>query len=158
MVKLIENILCISRDGKRLGYRRKRKLPVVKYEHTFQLRGVHSDANTDIDEGAGAGAGVEQLKPIEEKQIECFTCKNVCNDRKCIEHVQESSVEHIQNVIQRSKHECPVCCSEIQGNFYVTQCNHIFHLECIVPWYTRQNTCPLCRETDIKLPINVTLL
>lgn len=43
--------------------------------------------------------------------------------------------------------ECMICRCEF-GTEPVTalECAHAFHVHCIVPWFRRQLTCPLCRH------------
>ena len=137
MVKIMEYIWCISRDGKRLGYKKRKKQQVIKYQHTFQLGAVADSSES-------------------EKNMKCYACDQpVIGDKKKTQFV---GMQDIRSIIKSNNQECSVCCSPIVDNFYITKCNHVFHLECIVPWYTRQNTCPLCREADIKLPLHVSLV
>lgn len=134
----MEYIWCISRDGKRLGYRKRKKQPVIKYQHTFQLGTLCSGTSVD------------------EKEVKCHACDQpVIGDKK---KAQLVGIQDIRTIVKNNNPECSVCCSPITDNFYITKCNHVFHLECIVPWYTRQNTCPLCRENDIKLPLHLSLV
>ena len=41
--------------------------------------------------------------------------------------------------------ECPICKEEFtEGS--KTHCGHVFHNECIVKWYSENDTCPMCRS------------
>ncbi|MCQ2818912.1 MAG: hypothetical protein MJ252_16730 [archaeon] len=42
---------------------------------------------------------------------------------------------------------CPVCKEEFQINQEgsTLPCHHYFHKECILPWFTEHNSCPICR-------------
>ena len=52
--------------------------------------------------------------------------------------------------------ECTICCAEFgDSGVYTTKCGHKFHLGCIVPWYLKHTSCPLCREEDIRHPLIV---
>jgi hypothetical protein len=47
--------------------------------------------------------------------------------------------------------ECPVClCQFAYGEQGVVRlkCHHVFHRECLDPWFKEHHTCPVCR-TDI---------
>jgi len=46
---------------------------------------------------------------------------------------------------------CPVCletfCVEKQQEHLMQlPCDHVFHVECIIPWIQGQDTCPVCRK------------
>ena len=42
--------------------------------------------------------------------------------------------------------ECSICLNKINKiTFFKTNCNHNFHLKCIVKWRQINNTCPICR-------------
>ena len=60
---------------------------------------------------------------------------------------------------QQEKQEEEICCSvclddiRFEGTRSVlkTNCNHLFHSNCILKWFNKRNTtCPCCRETLIK--------
>mmetsp|Transcript_8367 Transcript_8367/g.5973 ORF Transcript_8367/g.5973 Transcript_8367/m.5973 type:complete len:85 (-) Transcript_8367:103-357(-) len=42
---------------------------------------------------------------------------------------------------------CTVCCDSIQmgkkGMFM--PCGHVYHPDCLLPWFETNNTCPVCR-------------
>lgn len=42
---------------------------------------------------------------------------------------------------------CAICLEDFEPNEEVmlTQCNHMFHEDCIVPWLTSKGQCPVCR-------------
>ena len=52
---------------------------------------------------------------------------------------------------------CSICVTDIEENQgrYTTRCGHSYHLECILPWFARKTSCPICRENDIKNPISL---
>ena len=44
--------------------------------------------------------------------------------------------------------ECSICLETLQTKKAVkTQCNHMFHYDCIIEWMGIQQNCPICRET-----------
>lgn len=55
-----------------------------------------------------------------------------------------------RTVIRSSKAElkCPVCLLEFEEEETVIEmpCHHLFHSNCILPWLSKTNSCPLCRH------------
>uniref|UniRef100_H0XVW9 E3 ubiquitin-protein ligase RNF181 n=1 Tax=Otolemur garnettii TaxID=30611 RepID=H0XVW9_OTOGA len=44
--------------------------------------------------------------------------------------------------------KCPVCLLEFEEEETVIEmpCHHLFHSNCILPWLSKTNSCPLCRH------------
>jgi protein-arginine kinase activator protein McsA len=78
---------------------------------------------------------------------------------------QPTSQEFIESlpekeVDENNKLECPSCTVcfdefEIGSTASCLPCKHQFHKECISPWLSEHNTCPICR---FSLPTEVTPL
>ena len=73
-------------------------------------------------------------------------------DTKVGEVLLESSVESSSDGTS-SNRTCSVCMGTMVGEELTTDlvCDHIFHLDCIVPWLQHQQTCPVCRR-NIEQP------
>lgn len=43
---------------------------------------------------------------------------------------------------------CPICTEEFEMNEPAKKlpCDHLFHIDCILPWLKRHCSCPMCRE------------
>lgn len=56
----------------------------------------------------------------------------------------EQTVDEV--LISKVSH-CPICLEPftLGGNVTSLVCPHVFHKECIVPWLSKQGTCPQCR-------------
>ena len=52
--------------------------------------------------------------------------------------------------------ECSICLDEITNESIVrkTICNHVFHDECVIPWFKITNSCPLCRHEFVLNTLN----
>jgi len=52
-----------------------------------------------------------------------------------------------------SKKECTICYDnfEEKRNIYLTECNHVFHVECLEEWkkFNQNCPCPNCRLSDV---------
>lgn len=106
-----EKVICISKDGSRIGYKKTRREKITNLDHIFNI-----------------------IRPSRSQQISKYSNEN------------DSDVE------------CPICCSGFSDTGkYVSKCGHVFHLECIVPWYSKHITCPVCRSGDILYPLDVTI-
>jgi len=98
-----EKVLCMSKDGTRIGYKKTRRQKITHCNHIFQM-----------------------IRPSKPKQ-----------------HISEEN-------------ECTICCSSFENTgVYTAKCGHKFHLECIVTWYSKNTTCPLCRADDIEHPLMI---
>jgi hypothetical protein len=60
------------------------------------------------------------------------------------------SLNHL--VIRVPKDDCCICFESFEKkNLIITQCNHIFHLSCLLKNLIKSNLCPLCRsEIELK--------
>lgn len=98
-----EQILCMSKDGKRIGYKKTKRQTITDCNHIFNM-----------------------IRPSSKQQ-----------------HVSDAE-------------ECSICCNNFEKcGVYTAKCGHKFHLECIVTWYSKHVTCPLCRVDDIDYPLMI---
>nr|KAF6329273.1 ring finger protein 181 [Pipistrellus kuhlii] len=63
----------------------------------------------------------------------------------------KTAVESLpRTVIRGSRPElkCPVCLLEFEEEETAIEmpCHHLFHSNCILPWLSKTNSCPLCRH------------
>ena len=59
----------------------------------------------------------------------------------------EQAVSQAVNQINEQDYECSICMTDAKGpDAVLTQCGHRFHAGCIMPWLTRNITCPNCRR------------
>jgi hypothetical protein len=54
---------------------------------------------------------------------------------------------------------CPICLAEFEGEDEICkskneECQHLFHLDCMVEWLMKHDECPLCRCDYLKKPSN----
>ena len=42
--------------------------------------------------------------------------------------------------------KCSICMNDIESDWQTTNCNHIFHNNCLSEWLEINNSCPLCRS------------
>ncbi|KAG8345063.1 RING H2 zinc finger domain [Trypanosoma vivax] len=49
---------------------------------------------------------------------------------------------------KKAGEQCPVCLEAFTNDSKVhrTSCGHVFHYDCIVPWFKRNKCCPTCRR------------
>jgi hypothetical protein len=42
--------------------------------------------------------------------------------------------------------DCSICFEELGDDVVTTECNHLFHRQCIRNWLREHSSCPLCRS------------
>ena len=47
--------------------------------------------------------------------------------------------------------DCSICMNSIQKINCITDCNHQFHKSCINEWIKFNNSCPVCRHTNLDI-------
>ena len=47
--------------------------------------------------------------------------------------------------------ECSICLTQIHSKKQPFVCNHSFNSECIDTWMQQKQSCPICRETKLKI-------
>ncbi len=63
-------------------------------------------------------------------------------------------------VIQRTEKnykttECSICFDEFKDkNIFKLPCGHTYHYNCIMDWFDKEMTCPLCRTKFKYIKIN----
>jgi len=65
------------------------------------------------------------------------------------------SIEEEKKEKKESAETCAVCREECENSDkHKTECGHVFHLGCLMPWMKNNNTCPCCREELYKNTTN----
>jgi hypothetical protein len=75
-------------------------------------------------------------------------------DKIIVKYVNYDKLDSIKlnnllNKVTKTNTTCPICINNI-NNICITECNHIFCIDCILNWLSKKNTCPLCR-TEINI-------
>lgn len=75
------------------------------------------------------------------------------NDRRGPPPAARSSIDamptiKISNRHLRSDSHCPVCKDKFELGSEARQmpCDHLYHSDCIIPWLSQHNSCPVCRQ------------
>lgn len=78
--------------------------------------------------------------------------KNIELQNININNIRKYKSTYYRNLInKRTDDTCGICFSNFTGNNKVItlKCTHYFHSKCVIPWITRNKTCPTCREKII---------
>jgi hypothetical protein len=68
---------------------------------------------------------------------------NICSN--CI------MFNHLNKKTLKPEDECSICLKDIYcNNLIKTDCNHIFHIDCLNIWINEKETCPMCRKKISK--------
>ena len=43
---------------------------------------------------------------------------------------------------------CFICCEEYVVSTKLEECNHVIHTPCLIKWFDRAKTCPICRSVS----------
>uniref|UniRef100_A0A7N0TM71 RING-type E3 ubiquitin transferase n=2 Tax=Kalanchoe fedtschenkoi TaxID=63787 RepID=A0A7N0TM71_KALFE len=85
--------------------------------------------------------------------LEEFFGQLMMNDRQGPIPASRTSIDAMPTISISQAHllsesQCPVCQDtfELGTEARLMPCSHIYHSECIVPWLSRHNTCPVCRQ------------
>ncbi|XVF77441.1 hypothetical protein PTKIN_Ptkin14bG0043300 [Pterospermum kingtungense] len=69
--------------------------------------------------------------------------------RSCIQKIPVLEFHTSDMIKSREKTSCAICLQGLKDGELarnLPRCGHIFHLNCIDEWLSRQGTCPMCRE------------
>ncbi|XVE94041.1 hypothetical protein REPUB_Repub01dG0246000 [Reevesia pubescens] len=95
---------------------------------------------------------LQQLAPQENIVPHGFIEDLTENDRPGPPPAAASAIEALPTLKITEDHlinstHCPVCKDEFEegGEARELPCNHLYHSDCIVPWLSIHNTCPVCR-------------
>ena len=83
----------------------------------------------------------------------------------------EYTMEHLKRVTYDGSNynestTCPICkdrFEDCENCIELPNCKHLYHKECILPWLTSNNSCPVCRDIvklechEVKVKINIDL-
>ncbi|KAG0487885.1 hypothetical protein HPP92_006696 [Vanilla planifolia] len=122
---------------------------------------VPEDRGFDVLFNGGPGFGIRRsniadyfMGPGLEDLIEHLTMGN----HRGPPPAARSSIDAMPTIKIRQRHlrgdsHCPVCKErfELGSEAREMPCKHLYHSDCIVPWLTQHNSCPVCRQ---ELPPN----
>lgn len=54
---------------------------------------------------------------------------------------------HYKERYKDDNRTCGICCGRLVDGFLLTRlpCGHIYHVNCVFPWFNKANSCPECR-------------
>tara|TARA_B100001287_G_scaffold271904_1_gene272835 strand:+ start:174 stop:839 length:666 start_codon:yes stop_codon:yes gene_type:complete len=92
----------------------------------------------------------ENLWPEEAHSRYAELFPNDVDVKKHRKKVNKSKVKKKVVVVQNEeeeKEDCCICYSELPKATTTLECGHSFCTKCILTWFQRNNTCPMCRAT-----------
>ena len=69
------------------------------------------------------------------------------NDRNTSINIEPKKYSDVENNLE-SQNECVICLQNFEDSneVYKLSCGHIYHKSCLDTWFTRQNSCPMCKK------------
>ncbi|KAL3876337.1 hypothetical protein ACJMK2_034198 [Sinanodonta woodiana] len=91
-----------------------------------------------LDTGIGVEWNMEFERLTGEK-------RKVPASKKVIEELPTTIITPVEAALEK---KCPICLGLQDEDDEVKRlpCSHKFHTQCILPWLSKVNTCPLCRH------------
>jgi hypothetical protein len=69
-----------------------------------------------------------------------------CNNMGIYKSFVASSHKFCRHHVPKSEDKCVICLSELY-DICMIPCRHTFHSKCIHKWMSKQNSCPVCRNS-----------
>ncbi|KAM7279685.1 hypothetical protein ACFE04_006819 [Oxalis oulophora] len=144
VVSEIRNVLDLMRRGEGLRLEDMMVLDQSMYFGMADIHDRHRDMRLDVD-----NMSYEELLALEERIGNVntgLTEENISNKLKKNKHCITKGAE-------QETEPCSVCQEEYNDgeDLGVLDCGHEFHSQCIKQWLTHKNTCPICKETGLKM-------
>lgn len=83
------------------------------------------------------------LEEFEQKETTCSDIKKYLEIYKFKKYLNEIGQEYLKEIIDLDND------NDNLNNTIVISCYHIFHKKCLLEWYKKNKSCPLCR-IDLK--------
>ena len=106
----------------------------------------------------------EQCRKIKSQNNQIKKQENRINLYKKKTEEQNKKIKELENLIKSIKEKkenseiCAVCYERCENDEkHKTECGHVFHLGCLMPWIKNNNTCPCCRDELYKKTNNLSI-
>lgn len=104
----------------------------------------------------------EQMRKTKSQEKQIKRQENRLNMYKKKTKEQNKKIKELEKILKSIDEEkkenaeiCAVCREECENSDkHKTECGHVFHLGCLMPWLKNNNTCPCCREELYTNTIN----
>ncbi|KAF7823726.1 E3 ubiquitin-protein ligase RDUF2-like [Senna tora] len=161
-------------NSRRQGFRRRRRNGSIRspFNPVIVLRGAADDDGGDQERSSssfelyyddGDGSGLRPLPPTVsefllgsgfDRLLEQFSemeanglgrSENLPASKTAIESMP--TIEIVEDHVSTDTH-CAICkeAFELGSKAREMPCKHIYHSDCIVPWLSMRNSCPVCRD------------
>jgi len=94
-------------------------------------------------------------QPLRFQQLMQRTTEEQASQRR-IQHLKSAELSP-QDIANMDSKECPVCIEEITPSdnkvALLDNCQHKFHFRCIERWLKNRDTCPMCQQTAVNVPL-----
>lgn len=166
-IKNIQNILgfidTIYSYQEQKEEREQNKEEIKTIRNFLNIRNINNDINNNnqiIKNIMGNGGITNMLSSYITNYINNYNNYHYRNEDENIENKEEVFYEcesynnktlyfcECSDEIQKNRTECVICIENIKDfdKVIITQCKHVFHVDCIETWLRNTKTCPTCRR------------
>lgn len=90
---------------------------------------------------------IDPMEDILNDNFDTYQDENLVKTDRNIE-ISSNEFANLEEDIKEKNKDCSICISDFADDSMVsiTNCNHVFHTDCIKEWYKYKTDCPICRE------------
>jgi hypothetical protein len=60
------------------------------------------------------------------------------------------SVLRVHPAVSPATDTCSICLEPVDTPYWLLDCQHVFHQDCLRKWFASKDECPVCRQTAIR--------
>ncbi len=148
---MVISLCCVKLSSQRQRQRRRQNMLDGSRPH--ESRSYRSYTSAPFASSSSSSQSVESASCPSSESIE----SNESDDSfrfSLIKALESHALSYLPpKILYDENDECVICAEPMTDDAKCNlRCGHVFHLQCINSWKTRQPTCPMCRQPIISIP------